>query len=1227
MLKQTRSLAVVAAGFLLVSTALPAAQPDGHRFGEWPAINAMIHGHRQKNLNLDDKDFLIEVWFKPLPMLPDKPRHAPNCLVCKKACEAVAGYDLSYGDDGSITLTLCDKAMELDRDLGLTAPQAINMDGWNYLAVACRHKDRKVVFYLGGKPLKEFGDVKIGDMSNHDMLSVGYCEYVYNGQAHCQISQARVWRFPKGLPGDLDKAVASHNDSPAKPAESLAADAEYSAWAFISANDNIKDSGNNGNELCYAPWGYKPGESLKEFPEKIQGATYYVDPANPAAGDANPGTKEKPFKTIHAGAKAAMPGDLVHLAAGLYRETIHLRCGENGKPVTIEGEDGTVISGDEPVTGWRKVEGGLWVIQEWRGHYSGPFDDKTTDARSQPANLLFVDGRPMDFIRNKSELTPGSWTIEPVEGVGHKTLTVCPLPGVDPTKAATEMSETLAPALLITAKFNHVRNIHFTRGPVGLRGMCNRLENCVIDWSAWNGLSYGTSDNVIRGNKILWCGLTGFGGSGGTRITFEKNLMSYCSWRPFDLGWHGGAIKIIPSCTDFVTRDNEICYNDVAGLWYDTNNQGNLNEGNLLHDNFGPGGFDEYSYCNTWRYNLSYNNTGCGIGVCNSSGDTLYRNILFNNGYGAVQFRVNSMGAHNPPEVRKSEYRKWMLKFDVRNYHGMNPYEREKRFRETVDKYVCDFDGDGNLQNTVTENVMINAGALFGSTLPYDGKRKFSPDIENTLDNNYYWSDTPRHMIGCGGDIDLATWQRVSGQDKASRFIDPWAQRDRMPDWFKERFHFAKDQFRPADQTWETYISGKVRRSIAQIVLYSRLLRAKTIELAQFTDPNLNGYYFDLEGKGALAFWSKGPTVKDFLAADGVRLVQENKFLQRRAVEAAGGRFRLFLNEDPLTLIGVEGKISEDPSVVVELPLRSPSDKPVEGAIVLTNPDKERREYDLEVAVGKDWRITPAKITKTLDAGQQVRVGLKLEPPRELTQGVLQLNVTGSVGGRDVAASRVFGIGEAKVIPARDRHLSIDGDLAEWQGLTPTGVADKAEQVVSGRENWKGPDDLSAKVWLMWQDYRELYFAADVTDDQIVTHHRAGDPTKSDSVELLVDARPPWKQYMNPYTPGTFRVILVPANGKEPMTAKFVGPPLGEIVKMGSKKTPHGYTVTMQIHFHTNQIEAPGWSANREIRVGVLVHDSDDPTAKECKCTIGLWRTAADAAANCASLTSMMLQK
>jgi len=275
MLKLTRSFVLAVAGILCVRP-LAGGQPDGHRFGEWPAINAMIHGHLQKNLNLDEKDFLIEVWVKPLPMLPAKSGYTPTaCLqeglrgrgrlrpeLRKRRLNHVDalrqgdGTGQGSGIDGAQgpqhgRLELPRRRLPLGGELVFDPePQTEGRSN--------RHKDRKVVFYLDGKVLKEFGDVNIGDMSNHDMLSVGYCEYVYNGQAHCQISRARIWKFPKGLPGDLDKAIASHNESPDKPAESLTAGAEYSAWTFTAANDNIKDHGITAMNFAMFPGATTP---------------------------------------------------------------------------------------------------------------------------------------------------------------------------------------------------------------------------------------------------------------------------------------------------------------------------------------------------------------------------------------------------------------------------------------------------------------------------------------------------------------------------------------------------------------------------------------------------------------------------------------------------------------------------------------------------------------------------------------------------------------------------------------------------------------------------------------------------------------------------------------------------------------------------------------------------------------------------------------------------------
>ena len=1210
---------------LSCAAAVQAQEPKTHRMGEWPALSAVILNAQQKNLNLDDRDFVIEVWFKPLEWIKYKTT-APACLVAKKGGIDLAGFDLSYYQDGSVSLTVCDKATELLPESDFHASKVLKMDGWNYLAVVASHKDKKVTFYVDGKKVKECANFNAGDISNRDNFNITYNEYVPNAQAHCLLSQARVWKLTKDMPADMDKVIASHQEDAAKVSDALKGAADYSMWTFESGNDNIKDQGSNGNELCYTPWGFKGEQDTVKVPDKVAGNTYYVDAAK--GDDVNAGSKEQPFKTLARGARAAMPGDLLHINAGVYRETLRLRAGTADKPVTAEGEPGTVVSGFDPVSGWRKGDGGLWVIKDWKGNYASPVDSKTDDARSEPGNVLFVDGTPMDFSRTKAELSPGKWTIDPLlHSDNAKTITLCPLPGVDPTKVSTELSDCRKGSLLATTKFNQVRNIHFTGGGVGAGGVCNLLENCLVDWGGNNGIGYGGRDNIIRNNKVYWFGLTGFGGGGGIRNTFEGNTISYCCWRMFQGSWHGGAIKIIPTILDFRMRNNEICYNYIAGIWYDTNAQGCITEGNVVHDNTGAALFDEFCFADTWQDNFAYNNVGPGMCVGNSNEDIVRRNILFNN-TGGIYHRTDHIGAKNPPELRKSLDDEWLPKFDVRRYNGLISYEREKRFRDMSELYCYDYVGDNNMLNQVLENVIIEHDSCIGQAIHYGVPGRVIPKgAENTFNRNYYWTDQPGGKIIVNGPamVDLKTWQDASGQDKDSQFIDPWENRDKMPEWFKAKFHFAKDEFRPAQETWEKNINGKIRRSISQVVLYSRLLRSKSIQAATFGDPDISGLYFQFEGKRCLSLWSRGPAVKYFVLPEGAQVVRENKFFQRKPLEAMQGRVSLFIHEDPMTLIGLEKDLLEDKSLALDpLPQAAGASQ---FRLTLTNTDSAEKAYDLEAAVGSGWEVAPAKVQKKVAAGQKEEVTLKLSPPKDVSDGVFQLNVSGTAGGMNMAVSKVFTIGMAREIPYRSQGVTVDGDLKEWAPATRMGTADKAQRVVSGRDQWKGPEDLSAKVHLQWDDERELYFAAEVTDDKIVTNHRDDDPTKSDSVVLLVDARAAWKQYLKDYSLGAFKVVIVPAEGDKPATATFLGQPFGAISKVASKKTATGYTVELQIHFRSNLVETPGWAANRQVRVGVLVNDSDDPAGKDHKCVMGLWGTAADAQTDCSSLTTMTLKK
>lgn len=74
----------------------------------------------------------------------------------------------------------------------------------------------------------------------------------------------------------------------------------------------------------------------------------------------------KPFKTISAAAAVAMPGDVITVHAGTYRERINPPRGgqSNEKRIVYRAADGekVEIKGSEIVTGWQSVQKGVWKV-------------------------------------------------------------------------------------------------------------------------------------------------------------------------------------------------------------------------------------------------------------------------------------------------------------------------------------------------------------------------------------------------------------------------------------------------------------------------------------------------------------------------------------------------------------------------------------------------------------------------------------------------------------------------------------------------------------------------------------------------------------------------------------------------------------------------------------------------------------------------------------------------
>src|SRR5436190_11697476 len=95
-------------------------------------------------------------------------------------------------------------------------------------------------------------------------------------------------------------------------------------------------------------------------PEPAVAREYVVDAGSAVASDENPGTPDRPLKTIGRAAQQARPGDTVRVRAGTYREAVHLRqSGRPGAPITFAADPPgqAIVTGAEVITGWRREPG------------------------------------------------------------------------------------------------------------------------------------------------------------------------------------------------------------------------------------------------------------------------------------------------------------------------------------------------------------------------------------------------------------------------------------------------------------------------------------------------------------------------------------------------------------------------------------------------------------------------------------------------------------------------------------------------------------------------------------------------------------------------------------------------------------------------------------------------------------------------------------------------------
>ena len=363
--------------------------------------------------------------------------------------------------------------------------------------------------------------------------------------------------------------------------------------------------------------------------------------------DSNNGSSESPFLTIQAAANVAQPGDVVIVHEGVYRERINPPRGgtSDDNRIVYRAKNGekVAIKGSEVITGWEKVENGIWTVTipnmffgafnpfqdaifgDWfnnkgrlhhtacvylNGHWLREAEDKATVFESSEEHALWFsisDGKETTIWAQFDESDPNH---ELVEVNVRQTIFYPEKTGMNYiTVSGFIMEHAATPWAPPTAEQIGLIGTHWSKGWI--------IENNTIQYTSCVGITLGKygdewdnkaesafgynqtikralnngwskeniGHHIVRNNKIRHCGQAGIVGSMGaafSKITENEIHDIYLNWH--FAGAEMAGIKF-HGPIDAEISNNHIYRCGFNGIWLDWMTQGTRVSRNLMHDN------------------------------------------------------------------------------------------------------------------------------------------------------------------------------------------------------------------------------------------------------------------------------------------------------------------------------------------------------------------------------------------------------------------------------------------------------------------------------------------------------------------------------------------------------------------------------------------------------------------------------------------------------------------
>jgi hypothetical protein len=491
-----------------------------------------------------------------------------------------------------------------------------------------------------------------------------------------------------------------------------------------------------------------------------------------SGADTNPGTPDRPVKTVSQAAQIALLNrrsgisTIVTIRPGTYREFVRIAAAgaDMGASIAFQASQigASMLSGSDLWADWQLDSTNSRIyVHPWQYHWglcehpSGAPPIKDLGRRRE---MVFVDGVPLMQALSRGEMKEGSFFIDEASGVAllwppaganmsAAKIEVAVRPGVFESNGVSNLS-------VKGLVFEHANSCHSTNpnAAVVISGGTNNLvEDAVIRWNNWIGFDYwGAVNSTARKLTANWNGELGINGFRLKNATFEDVETSHNNWRGAEgqfTGWEPSGGKFL-RVHGAAFRDYSAIGNQGRGMWFDTDNlditidhatiEQNLAGGIDLEANMGPVTIRNSRICNNRKEGIQNNQT---------ANVTITQTEIYNND--TAQIMV--VDIHGPRS-------------------GTN-WETKEPFSALPEHWVLS--GNivvaGDAKEMLYEALGQSNPALgtFLSTLKSDGNVWFNPGTPRTFQID---PGAPGEQAKV---VNFSQWQSITGQDKMSKFGSP----------------------------------------------------------------------------------------------------------------------------------------------------------------------------------------------------------------------------------------------------------------------------------------------------------------------------------------------------------------------------------------------------------------------------------------------------------------------